>query len=190
MADSDGAKGSNFGESFADVDEGEVGEGEEGSGGDEGAEDAGEAGAFAAGGVAVFEDGFLGFAGAVAGFVAGFGADEGGGAEFDDLNVGEDGGDFGADFAEAVDAGAVASAGSDYFRSFCGKHFRWCRRNEPFCRSAELYCGRDGLGFLAVYAGVGFAGTFPDSLELKMNTELKIIQFIEDVETILYSLKS
>ena len=41
-----------------------------------------------------------------------------------------------------------------------------------------------------MYAGVGFAGTFPDSLELKMNTELTIIQFIEDVETILYSFKS
>ena len=41
-----------------------------------------------------------------------------------------------------------------------------------------------------MYAGVGFAGTFSDSLELKMNTELTIIQFIEDVETILYSLKS
>ena len=41
-----------------------------------------------------------------------------------------------------------------------------------------------------MYAGFGFAGTFPDSLELKINTELTIIQFIEDVETILYSLKS
>ena len=41
-----------------------------------------------------------------------------------------------------------------------------------------------------MYAGVGFAGTFQDSLELKLNTELTIIQFIEDVETILYSLKS
>ena len=41
-----------------------------------------------------------------------------------------------------------------------------------------------------MYAGVGFAGTFPDSLELKMNTELTIIQFVEDVDTILYSLKS
>ena len=41
-----------------------------------------------------------------------------------------------------------------------------------------------------MYAGVGFAGTFPDSLELKMNTELTITQFAEDVETNLHSLKS
>ena len=91
VADSDGAEGSDFGESFADVDESEVSESEEGSGGDEGAEDAGEAGAFGAGGLAVFENGLFCFAGAVAGFVAGFGTDKGGGSEFDDLNVGEDG---------------------------------------------------------------------------------------------------
>lgn len=113
MADPDGAEGSDFGESFTDVGEGEVGEGEEGSGGDEGTEDGGEAGAFGAGGLAAFGDGFFGLAGAVAGFVAGFCSDEGGGAEFDDLDVGEDGGDFGTDFAEAVDAGAVTAEGED-----------------------------------------------------------------------------
>lgn len=36
MADADGAEGPDFGESFADIGEGEVGESEEGSGGDEG----------------------------------------------------------------------------------------------------------------------------------------------------------
>ena len=146
MADSDGAKGSDFGESFADVDEGEVGESEEGSGGDEGAEDAGEAGAFAAGGVAVFEDGFLGFAGAVAGFVAGFGADEGGGSEFDDLNVGEDGGDFGADFAEAIDAGAVASEGEDGVDLvFEAEDFLGFVEVDPGGSVVEEVAGREGL---------------------------------------------
>ena len=41
-----------------------------------------------------------------------------------------------------------------------------------------------------MYVGVSFAGASPHSLELKMNTELTIMQFIEDVEKILYSLKS
>lgn len=113
VADANGAEGSDFGESFADVGEGEVSESEEGSGGDEGGEDGGEAGAFGAGGLAAFEDGLCGLACAVTGFIASFGADHGGRAEFDDLDVGEDAGNFGADFAEAVDAGAVAAESED-----------------------------------------------------------------------------
>lgn len=160
MADADGTEGADFGEAFANVGEGEVGEGEEGSGGDEGAEDGGEAGAFGAGGLAAFEDGLFGLAGAVAGFVAGFGSDNGGRAEFDDLDVGEDGGNFGANFAEAVDAGAVAAEGEDGV-DFVGEaeNFLGLGEVDPGGAVVEEVPGREGFSDLigAAVEGEGVA---------------------------------
>lgn len=72
-----------------------------------------EAGSLGTCGFAAFENGGFGIAGTVTGFVAGFGTHHGGGAKFNDLDIGQDLRNLRADLAKPVDGGAVAAQSKD-----------------------------------------------------------------------------